>query len=40
LEARIGLLRSGQLVDEFAAPAGQRIDTDTVHRAFSARAGR
>lgn len=37
---RIGLLRGGQLVDEFAAPAGQRIDTNTVHRAFSARAGR
>jgi ABC-2 type transport system ATP-binding protein len=35
---RIGLLRSGQLVDEFAAPVGRRIDTDTVHRAFSARA--
>ncbi len=37
---RIGLLRGGQLVDEFAAPAGLRIDTDTVHRAFSAGAGR
>ena len=35
---RIGLLRGGQLVDEFAAPAGGRIDTDTVHRAFAARA--
>ncbi|GCL65233.1 ABC transporter ATP-binding protein [Pseudaquabacterium pictum] len=35
---RIGLLRGGQLVAEFAAPAGQRIDTETVHRAFSARA--
>ena len=37
---RIGLLRVGQLVDEFAAPAGGRIDTDTVHRAFSAKAAR
>ena len=35
---RIGLLRGGQLVDSFAAPAGRRIDTDTVHRAFSNRA--
>ena len=35
---RIGLLRSGRLVDEFAAPTGGRIDTATVHRAFSARA--
>ena len=35
---RIGLLRGGQLVNEFAAPPGGRIDTETVHRAFSARA--
>jgi ABC-2 type transport system ATP-binding protein len=35
---RIGLLRGGHLVDEFAAPAGGRIDTETVHRAFSAKA--
>ncbi len=34
---RIGLLRGGQLVDQFAAPAGGRIDTESVHRAFSAR---
>jgi ABC-2 type transport system ATP-binding protein len=35
---RIGLLRSGRLVGQFAAPAGGRIDTETVHRAFSAKA--
>jgi ABC-2 type transport system ATP-binding protein len=35
---RIGLLQGGQLVDEFAAPAGGRIDTEAVHRAFSAQA--
>jgi ABC-2 type transport system ATP-binding protein len=35
---RIGLLRDGRLVAEFAAPVGGRIDTETVHRAFSARA--
>ncbi len=35
---RIGLLRGGRLVDEFAAPAAGRIDTETVHRAFSAQA--
>ena len=35
---RIGLLRGGRLVDQFEAPAGGRIDTETVHRAFSARA--
>lgn len=35
---RIGLLRGGQLVDQFAAPAGGRIHTETVHRAFSAQA--
>lgn len=34
---RIGLLRSGKLVDQFAAPAGGRIETETVHRAFSAK---
>ncbi len=32
---RIGLLRGGKLVGEFAAPSGERIDTETVHRAFS-----
>lgn len=32
---RIGLLRDGRLVDAFAAHAGGRIDTETVHRAFS-----
>jgi putative ABC transport system ATP-binding protein len=35
---RIGLLRGGHLVDQFSAPAGGRIDTETVHRAFSAKA--
>jgi ABC-2 type transport system ATP-binding protein len=35
---RIGLLRGGHLVDQFEAPAGGRIDTETVHRAFSAKA--
>ncbi len=35
---RIGLLRGGRLVDQFEAPAGGRIDTETVHRAFSAQA--
>ena len=34
---RIGLLRGGKLVDQFAAPAGGRIETETVHRAFSAK---
>jgi ABC-2 type transport system ATP-binding protein len=34
---RIGLLRSGQLMDPFAAPPGGRIDTELVHRAFAAR---
>lgn len=33
---RIGLLRDGRLVGEFTAPAGGRIDTETVHRAFAA----
>ena len=32
---RIGLLRDGTLVGEFAAEEGQRIDTEMVHRAFS-----
>lgn len=32
---RIGLLRDGRLVDLFSAPAGGRIDTETVHRAFA-----
>lgn len=35
---RIGLLRGGQLVAQFDAPAGGRINTETVHRAFSAKA--
>lgn len=35
---RIGLLRGGKLVDQFAAPAGGRIETETVHCAFSAKA--
>lgn len=34
---RIGLLRGGKLVGEFAAPEGGRIETETVHRAFSGR---
>lgn len=33
---RIGLLRGGHLVAEFQAPAAGRIDTEAVHRAFSA----
>jgi ABC-2 type transport system ATP-binding protein len=33
---RIGLLRGGQLVAQFVAPPGARIDTESVHRAFSA----
>jgi len=32
---RIGLLRQGRLVGEFAAPAGGRIETERVHRAFA-----
>lgn len=32
---RIGLLRDGILVDEYTAPDNQRIETETVHRAFS-----
>jgi ABC-2 type transport system ATP-binding protein len=35
---RIGLLHGGALVAEFAAPADGRIDIETVHRAFSAKA--
>ncbi|MFY8083175.1 MAG: ABC transporter ATP-binding protein [Rubrivivax sp.] len=35
---RIGLLRCGHLVDQFCAPAGGRIDTEAVHRAFAAKA--
>ena len=35
---RIGLLRGGHLVDQFEARTGSRIDTETVHRAFSAKA--
>ncbi len=34
---RIGLLRAGRLVAEFNAPAGGRIDTEMVHRAFTMR---
>ena len=35
---RIGLLHGGALVAEFAASADGRIDIETVHRAFSAKA--
>ena len=34
---RIGLLRGGKLVGEYSAPHGGRIETETVHRAFSGR---
>ncbi|MEM9704575.1 MAG: ABC transporter ATP-binding protein [Pseudomonadota bacterium] len=34
---RIGLLRRGELVGEFKAPIGGRIDTETVHAAFADR---
>ncbi|MEE4110176.1 MAG: ABC transporter ATP-binding protein [Halieaceae bacterium] len=34
---RIGLLRDGELVGEFAAQDQGRIDTEAVHRAFTAR---
>ena len=34
---RIGLLRGGKLVGEFTAPKDGRIETETVHRAFSNR---
>ena len=34
---RIGLLHRGKLVGEYSAPDGGRIETETVHRAFSAR---
>ncbi len=37
---RIGLLRGGKLVGEFSAPEGGRIETETVHRAFSNRTTR
>ena len=32
---RIGLLKEGNLVGEFSANQGKRIDTETVHAAFS-----
>lgn len=32
---RIGLLRDGRLVREFAAPAGGRIDASALHHAFT-----
>ena len=32
---RIGLLHGGKLVGEFSAPENDRIETETVHRAFS-----
>ncbi len=32
---RIGVLRGGMLVGEFTAPESGRIETETVHRAFS-----
>jgi ABC-2 type transport system ATP-binding protein len=35
---RIGLLRGGRLVGQFAAPAGGRIQTEGVHRAFAEKA--
>jgi ABC-2 type transport system ATP-binding protein len=35
---RIGLLHGGLLVDQFAAPPGARIETEALHRAFSAQA--
>ncbi|MEM6475003.1 MAG: ABC transporter ATP-binding protein [Pseudomonadota bacterium] len=34
---RVGLLRGGQLVGSFTAENGERIDTETVHAAFSER---
>jgi ABC-2 type transport system ATP-binding protein len=34
---RVGLLRGGRLVGSFEAPAGGRIDTETVHAAFAER---
>jgi ABC-2 type transport system ATP-binding protein len=34
---RIGLLRDGELVGEYSAPDGGRIDTEAVHAAFSGR---
>lgn len=34
---RIGLLRDGELVGEFSAQEAGRIDTEAVHRAFTAR---
>ena len=34
---RVGLLRRGRLVGEFAAENGERIDTEAVHRAFAER---
>jgi ABC-2 type transport system ATP-binding protein len=33
----VGLLRGGRLVGSFEAPAGGRIDTETVHAAFAER---
>lgn len=35
---KIGLLRDGTLVGEFAAEGENRIDTETVHKAFSSKA--
>ena len=34
---RIGLLRHGELVGEYEAPTGERIDTEQVHSAFAQR---
>lgn len=34
---RIGLLRHGRMVGNFNAPAGGRIETETVHAAFAGR---
>ncbi len=36
---KVGLLRDGKLVGEFSAEDGARINTETVHRAFSSSAG-
>ena len=33
---RIGLLRDGALVGEFVADGGHQIDTEQVHKAFTA----
>jgi len=35
---RVGLLRRGELVGLFGSDDGQRIHTETVHKAFAERA--